>query len=239
MSFRRIAYFLCLAIVFLNGTVSCCPAIAQSSTVPRRVARSYSPGEVILEQSRVFIHVAKAGWGHEHAVAGLLRSGHIALDGKQNAGELVFEMAGFVADPEYARKFIGLEGISDPSTQQKVTANMLGPEVLDVAHYPTAAFRIDAARSTQTMSQRRLPIYDFAGEFTLHGTTRPIHFRAEVEQLDSRLRIMGSFTIQQSDFGITPFTKAFGVIGVADQLRIHGDLYVANKVDAATTVEHK
>jgi len=41
------------------------------------------------------------------------------------------------------------------------------------------------------------------------------------------LHIRGNFTILQTDYGITPYSKAFGAIGVANPLRIYGDLYVA------------
>ncbi len=226
-------FYLCCAIVccfFRCGQVA-----GQSAADARQLAEAAVQGEIAVEQSRVYIHVGKSGFGHEHAVAGMLKAGHIHLGAAQNAGELVFEMATFVADPDYARKFVGLDGISDPGTQQKVTANMLGPDVLDVARFPTAVFRITSAKATETKSQRGLTIYDFAGEFTLHGKTKPIRFRAEVEQLQGQSRILGSFAIRQSDFGITPYTKAFGAIGVADQLRIYGDLYVANRETAATS----
>ena len=40
-------------------------------------------------------------------------------------------------------------------------------------------------------------------------------------------RVRGAFRVKQTDFGITPFSKAFGTIGVADTLVIYGELYVA------------
>jgi hypothetical protein len=41
------------------------------------------------------------------------------------------------------------------------------------------------------------------------------------------MRLQGSFSILQSDYGITPFSKALGAVGVADRLTISGDLRVA------------
>jgi hypothetical protein len=41
------------------------------------------------------------------------------------------------------------------------------------------------------------------------------------------LNVRGNFTIKQTSFGITPYSKAFGAIGVADELKIYGDLFVA------------
>lgn len=65
------------------------------------------------------------------------------------------------------------------------------------------------------------------GQFTLRGTKRSLSFVTEVEQARGWFHVRGSFTIKQSDFGITPYSKVFGAIGVADELKIYGDLYVA------------
>ena len=43
------------------------------------------------------------------------------------------------------------------------------------------------------------------------------------------MHLRGGFTLLQSQFGITPFTKAFGAVGVADELKVYGDLWVANQ----------
>jgi hypothetical protein len=42
-------------------------------------------------------------------------------------------------------------------------------------------------------------------------------------------RIFGNFSILQSDFGIMPFRKALGAVGVADRLTIYGELWVADQ----------
>lgn len=201
---------------------------------PQTLAKSYAAGDVDLERSRVYIYVDKTGLGHEHAVAGRLQSGRVELGRAQQAGELVFDMAHFTADTDDARQYLGLDGSSDPSTRRKVTENMLGSAVLDVAHFPTASYRITAVRDTGKQTQRQAPIFEFAGVFTLHGVARPLTFLVEVEQNERGTRLRGSFPIRQTDFGITPFSKAFGAIGVADQLKIYGDVLIAR--EATSTV---
>jgi hypothetical protein len=217
----------------LCAVIHVLPTSAQPAAATRGVVRQPDPGDVLLEPSRVYIFVGKSGFGHEHAVAGKLRSGVVKFGATQDAGQLVFEMASFEADPDYARKFIGLEGTSDPETRGKVTANMLGPEVLDVAGFPTAEFRIASARPLGSQSQRGLPIYELTGDFTMHGVTRPLRLRTEVQQQNSSTRVTGSFALRQSDFGMKPFSKGFGMIGVADELRIYGDLHLANEKSVA------
>jgi polyisoprenoid-binding protein YceI len=70
------------------------------------------------------------------------------------------------------------------------------------------------------------------GEFTLHGKTRKLTVLADVAKVNGYSRIYGNFSILQSDFGITPFKKALGAVGVADRLTIFGELWVVDPAPA-------
>jgi hypothetical protein len=100
-------------------------------------------------------------------------------------------------------------------------------DVLNVQKYPQATFDVSSALPTGQTGKRGLPTYELVGDFTLHGTKKPIHIVAEVEQARGWLHVRGNFVISQTSYGITPFSKVFGAIGVADALRIYGDLWVA------------
>ena len=107
--------------------------------------------------------------------------------------------------------------------------------------FPTATFEIASATATGQISSRGLPTYELTGTFTLHGTKRPLVLVAEVEQARGWLHVRGKFVIKQTSFGVSPFSKAFGAIGVADTLRIHGDLWVApnERISMADIPERK
>lgn len=199
--------------------------------------RTYRPGELYLPGSRVFVHVSKTGLGHEHAVIGGVSQGSLNLGAEDNAGEIVFDMQSFRADTDEARKYLGLSGATSASTQRETTANMLGSSVLNAAEFPAAVFKVSSARLHTKRSRRDLPQYELRGEFTLHGVTRPLSFLAEVESVKGWQRVRGSFAINQTDFGIKPFTKAFGAIGVADRLTIWGDVLVAAGAGVARATE--
>lgn len=181
---------------------------------------------VDLQKSRSYIFVGKTGLGHEHGVEGKLASGRVNLGANSDAGQLVFDMKSFDADTSAARRYVRLAGVTDASTRQQVNANMKGPAVLDVRRYPTATFRIDSARELREKSRGGEVQYELAGEFTLHGVKRPLRLTVEAITEGSVTRLRGSFQIRQTQFGITPFSKAFGAIGVTDQLRIYGDIYL-------------
>lgn len=42
-------------------------------------------------------------------------------------------------------------------------------------------------------------------------------------------RLRCSFPLVQLHFGITPFSRAFGSVGVADRLTVHGHLLLSEK----------
>ena len=187
----------------------------------------YLPGKSI-RASRVFILVGKTGLGHEHGIEGRIKSGFLTVGATASAGQIVFDTTTFQADTPAARQYVGLEGATDANTQRQVNANMLGPDVLDVQRYPTAAFKVNSILPLRADRTRHaLPQYQLEGDFTLHGTTRKVKVVAEATSSTGYLRLRGNFSILQSDYGITPYSKAFGAIGVADRLTIWGDLWVA------------
>ncbi|MEI6239323.1 MAG: YceI family protein [Planctomycetia bacterium] len=180
---------------------------------------------VDLVASRVYVLVGKSGLvGHVHAVEGRLAAGQVALGVADRAGFLVFDMRTFLADTPAARRMLGVDGDVDASTQQQTNANMLGPEVLDVARHPTARFEIRSSLPTAQPRPNSPPAYDLVGTFTLHGATRPLTLVAEAEEGPAAVRLRGGFPIRQTDFGMKPYAKFGGVVGVADELKIWGDV---------------
>lgn len=194
---------------------------------PARQPRDYRPGDIQLDRSRVYIFVDKTGLGHVHGVVGALKEGRLNFSDANDPGRIVFDMASFVADPDDARKYLGLEGTVAASTQREVTENMLGDDVLDVRRHPTAMLEVTAIQSTGQKTKQGAPLYRIDGRFTLHGETRPIAVLAQAESQGDWLHVRGSFAMLQSDYGITPLTKAFGAIGVKDELKVWADFWVA------------
>jgi hypothetical protein len=196
------------------------PAVQPPSPAP-------TPGDVDIDGSRIYVFVGKTGLGHDHGIVGRLVSGRVILDAPQNAGQLVFDMPSLLADTPEARKVLGLAGETDASTRKQTTENMLGPDVLDVARHPTATFDIESAIRSRRPVNGAKPTVDLVGTFTLHGVARKVVIPAEVGAAGRVLRLIGSFRIKQTDFGIKPYKKLGGVVGVTDELVIHGDIRIA------------
>ena len=182
-------------------------------------------GQIDLKRSSIYVRVDKTGLGHEHGVEGQVKSGAIQLGARSGAGAIEFDMTSFTADTDRARKYVGLEGSTSASTRGKVNKNMLSEDVLDIANYPTARFAIASALHKKTKQGK--PVVELKGDFTLHGKTRPLTLYAEQTQKNGQWNLRGDFAIKQTDFGITPYSAALGTVGVADELKIYGDLWIA------------
>ena len=187
-----------------------------------------APRAVDLAASRVYVLVGKSGLvGHVHAVEGRLAAGQVTLGAREQAGVLVFDMRSFLVDTPAARRMLGVQGDVDAATQQQTNANMLGPEVLDVARHPTARFDIRSALPVARPEPGKPTAYDFVGTFTLRGAARPLTLVARTEETGAGVRLRGGFQIRQTDFGMKPYAKFGGMVGVADELKIWSDIVLA------------
>lgn len=178
--------------------------------------------------SRTYILVAKTGLGHDHAIEGRLLSGEIQLGATERAGQIVFDMRTFDADTDAARKYVGLEGTSDAGTRKSVNENMLGSAVLDVQKFPEATFQIDSCRAHPEPSRNGHPQYVLVGQFSLHGVTRPLQLKCEAVPTQGAIRLRTGFILKQTDYQIKPFSKVLGAVGVANELKVLGELLLRN-----------
>ncbi len=199
----------------------CCALLLSAVVAPAVLAQAF---QVDTTSSRVYIKVDPAtALGHAHGVQGNLSSGKVTVGG---GGELVFDMNSFVADTPQARQYVGLPAKFGGADAQKVTANMKGGDVLDVARFPTATFGIASVKPLDGAQPGGPGRYQLDGQFTLHGVTRPLSLTvaADAGPQPGTLRARGNFAVLQTSYGIQPFSALGGLVKVADQLTVWGDL---------------
>jgi hypothetical protein len=162
-----------------------------------------SPVAVDVAHSTLTVDVYKQGlfsfFADNHVIDAPIASG--SYDSAMNSIALTVDASRMrVLDPK-----------SPSDRRAAVQANMTGPEVLDVATYPTIAFSstsIDAADTTH---------WSVNGNLTLHGQTHPISFA--VLRADAT-HFSGNATIRQSAFGIKPIRIAGGAVTVKDDVKL-------------------
>jgi polyisoprenoid-binding protein YceI len=226
MSERHLYLLCCLLLVAGGSRCRTGSALAEHEGKPAP-AKAY---QVDTSASKVFVKVGSATrLGHLHGVEGKLKSGNLALGGE---GTLVFDMTTFVADTQEARKRVGLARKKVSRNEaKKVTAAMRSRDVLDVDRYPTATYRITSATPLDKQATGQPGAYRLEGRFTLHGKEQPLKMKVKVESTGKgRWKMTGSFTLRQTDHGITPYSALGGLARVADELEIQGDLILTPAV---------
>ncbi|MFO0014423.1 MAG: YceI family protein [Planctomycetota bacterium] len=222
---RAAARWVCMLGAVLVGFWS--TSVAHGQLQQQSQQASLQAGDINTEFSRVYIFVDRStSLGHAHGVEGRLLRGNILMDGS-HPGTLVIDMKSFDADTPTGRKVFGLADDIDQATRKKVTENMLGAEVLHVSKYPEAKLENVKLTATGKTSDRKLPEYVMEGDFTLHNTTRTISATCDLEDKNGWNHLRGKFRIRQTDYGIKPYSRALGAVGVKDELLIYGDLWIA------------
>lgn len=167
------------------------------------------------DASQVVINVGKAGAfsfaGHIHEVTARAR-GQVTFDlddWQRSAIKLQFDATA-----------LRVTGKGEPAADvPDVQRTMLSDQVLDVKRFPLIAFtsnRISVGERTGNTATVTIE-----GQMTLHGTTRPMTIRASATfDAGGRLTARGSFSLNQTDFGIQPVAAGGGAVRVKDALDV-------------------
>jgi len=156
--------------------------------------------------SKVIVHAFKSGilsgFADNHEVEAMISEGSVD-EGKLHVKFVVDSRHMKVLDPQLS-----------PDQRRQVEERMLGPEVLDSAHYPRIVFE------STNIEHVRQDQFVVGGRLSLRGVTRPVSamVRKEVE------RYVGMCTLKQRDFGINPISIAGGTVKVKDELKIEFDV---------------
>jgi polyisoprenoid-binding protein YceI len=143
-----------------------------------------------------------SAFGDNHEVAAPISEG--SIDEAARHVRLVIESAQLKAlDPQLS-----------PDKRAQVQERMLGPEVLDVKQYPRIVFQSTGVEQT---APDRLVV---RGSLSLHGQTRPVVVNVRTDNG----HYVGTSSIKQREFGITPVSIAGGTVKVKDELKIDFDI---------------
>ena len=166
---------------------------------------------VLAPASQLDVRTGKAGLlgfaGHAHLIRAREFSGRViyrpAAPGASRV-EIIIETA-------------GLAVLTPPDTEEirKVTAAMRA-EVLDVAQYPEIRFTSRHLQLHDGRGERQLQL---TGALTIKGQTREVPIEGQVELGPDTLRVVTSFAVNQTDFGIRPYRGGpGGTVRVADKV---------------------
>lgn len=162
--------------------------------------------------SLVSIEVRRGGslarLGHDHVVASRDVAGFVApSDGR---ADLAVPLASLTVDEPALRAEAGFDTQPSASDIAGTRANMLGP-VLDAERYPYALIAIRAAGAASGSMMVAI---------TLHGVTRSFDVPVELEVSRVALVASGRLSLDQTAFGIVPYSLLGGAIAVQDRVEL-------------------
>jgi len=180
-------------------------------TVSAVVVIGFAPlavGQVrqIDSSSRLVVHAYKSGLfsglADNHEIEAPISEGSVDEGGLQ------------VKFSVEARRMKVLDPKLSADKRREVQERMEGPEVLDSARFPTITFESTKVERTDPGSLL------VQGRLSLHGAARPISLTVKNEGG----RYVGTCTLSQREFGITPISIAGGTVKVKDELKIEFDI---------------
>ncbi|MCV2369869.1 hypothetical protein [Roseateles oligotrophus] len=194
--------------------------------------RNAGEGRALLQidaaASVLNVHVFRAGraakLGHNHVLNAPKLKGFVSLP----AGDLDLASAGFELalrldelqlDAPEARAALGAGWAStlSPEMIAATRANMLGEKGLQADAYPLLRLRSLALKGAY-------PKLAALVEVELHGRRQQQWLALHASLEGGSLRARGAMVLRQSDYGLTPFSVAGGLLAVQDELLIEFDL---------------
>jgi polyisoprenoid-binding protein YceI len=184
-------------------------ALALAAVAIAAAPPSVPPHGIDTQHSKMTVHVYKQGLfsflADNHIVDVPIERG--SFDPERKTVELTIDAAKMrVLDPRLSA-----------DKRNTVQANMLGPQVLDVAKYPTIMFQSTAIDEHGTGE------WTVTGNLQLHGQTHSITLQV---QSGVAGHFTGSAMLRQTAYGITPIKIAGGAVSVKDEVRVEFDIAV-------------
>jgi hypothetical protein len=159
--------------------------------------------------SLVVIEVRRAGslarYGHDHVVASHDVQGYVAPDAGRS--DLYVPLGRLIVDEPALRAEAGFDTQPSESDIAGTRSNML-KIVLQAADFPFAEIRVSGAPGDAVL---RVAV-------TLHGITHEMPVPAKIDAGSGEIVVSGRLALNQSDFGITPFSILGGAIQVQDRV---------------------
>jgi len=126
------------------------------------------------------------------------------------------EPRGFIdADKGRADLYVAVESLAVDDPAQRAAAGF--------ESHPSES---DIAGTRSNMLEKVLE-----AELSLHGVTRPVRVPAKIDRGAERIAVDGSFSINQTDFGIEPFSVLGGALTVQDRVDLSFTIRAARTTD--------
>ena len=165
-------------------------------------------------ESLIVVEVRRGGslarLGHDHVIASHEVTGYVAPG--EGRADLYVALARMAVDDPELRKEAGFDTQPTESDIEGTRSNMLN-HVLEAERFPFALIAVAGADAKARKATLAVAI-------TLHGQTRTLRVPVEIEADEKSVSVSGRLAVNQTDFGITPYSLLGGAIAVKDGLAL-------------------
>ena len=172
------------------------------------------------EKSRVEVLLFRAGpfkgFASDHLLLARGFSGRIGLNAAglpATSVEIAFPVSLLEVDPPEARAREGLKGVVSAADRKSVRETMLGPEQLDADRFPEITATAEGVLGVLPNPTLRLSL-------RIKDVRRTLLVPVTVSFSGETLRAEGELRLNQTDFGIEPFSFLLGAVSVEDEVRV-------------------
>lgn len=209
----RSAFLAAALAISACGTQPPAPAASQPATAAAPAPHGNpSAHRIAAGDSLITITVRRGGplarMGHDHVVAARQIEGFVDME--QGRTELRFRLDQLTVDEAVLRKEAGLETQPSADAIDGTRRNMFS-KVLRADSYPWVLVKAAFEGNSRNMLR---------AEITLHGVTREYKVPLQLREDGATVLASGTFTVRQTDFGITPFAVFGGALAVKDELEL-------------------
>lgn len=145
--------------------------------------------------------------GHDHVVASHTVTGTVAP--AQNRADFQFRLDQLKVDEPDLRRIAGLDTQPSADAIDGTRTNML-TKVLDAERYPVVTVHAERGAAGEPL---RVTI-------TLHGVTRGYAIPVDLREENGVLTVSGTVMLNQTDFGLVPFSVMGGAMAVQDRMEL-------------------
>jgi hypothetical protein len=174
------------------------------------------PGDSLVV-ARVYRGGRLGKLGHDHVVSSREPRGYIDAD--KGRCDLYVALESLAVDDPAQRAAAGFDSTPSESDIAGTRSNML-EKVLEADRFPFVVLRCRAVAQDV-----------LEAELSLHGVTRPMRIPAKIDSGAERIQVSGSFAINQTDFGIEPFSVLGGALAVQDRVDLSFTIRAARMTD--------
>jgi polyisoprenoid-binding protein YceI len=158
-----------------------------------------------------------AAFAHNHVIQATDFSGELSYDAEKPDAtkvQVTVQVASLTPDDSALRKKFGETAEVGEGDRKKVAANMLSPDQLDGAKFPTITFASTSVGKDKKGGMLLL------GQLTLHGVTKPVEVPVTIAVKDGQAIGDGKLRFKTSDFGVKPYSTGLGSIKNRDEVEL-------------------